>query len=318
MKIIACCSSETYALPSIYMLEQLGFLTAVCVPENRSGDLTPKLNSFLASDKIRVLDRDNLEDELIQLQAAHQADALVSITFPWYISEKTTESFPKGCWNVHFSLLPKYGGQDPVFWQLKNGDNVSGYTVHQMTAVADSGSVLLQKEVRIIPGEHYGLLCLRLSQQLAADMERIVEAIENPKLSPAVAADKTHWKKPTEQDRTIQWESQTAEEIQQLVNACNPNYGGALTFFQQDMLGIFEVALVDYNVINGIAPGTIVFADETNGLVVKCHKASYLKLMVLQNQTGYLSGVKLFQMGFRQGVRFTAAQQIQELTPLET
>ena len=166
----------------------------------------------------------------------------------------------------------------------------------------------MQKEVQIIPGEHYGMLGLRLSQQLANDAQTILSKIETSEPSPAIVADKAYWKKPTEFDRVIQWETQTAEDIQQLVNACNPNYGGAITYFQQDTIGIFEVALVDYNVINGIAPGTIVFADDTNGIVVKCHNSSYLKLMVMQNQTGYLSGMKLYQMGFSQGVRFTSIQ----------
>lgn len=59
-------------------------------------------------------------------------------------------SAPKnGIVNFHYSLLPKYRGTNPVFWQKVNTDPKYGYTFHVMNASFDQGDILLQHEVSI-------------------------------------------------------------------------------------------------------------------------------------------------------------------------
>jgi phosphoribosylglycinamide formyltransferase-1 len=51
--------------------------------------------------------------------------------------------------NIHPSLLPKYKGLDTHIKAVENKDNVAGCTVHFVTAILDSGKIILQKEVKI-------------------------------------------------------------------------------------------------------------------------------------------------------------------------
>ncbi|WP_037501746.1 phosphoribosylglycinamide formyltransferase [Sphingomonas jaspsi] len=55
--------------------------------------------------------------------------------------------------NIHPSLLPKYKGLHTQMKALDNGDRVSGATVHLVTSELDSGEILGQVEVAILPSD---------------------------------------------------------------------------------------------------------------------------------------------------------------------
>ncbi|QDP20266.1 phosphoribosylglycinamide formyltransferase [Sphingomonas xanthus] len=55
--------------------------------------------------------------------------------------------------NIHPSLLPRYKGLHTQQQALDNGDKVSGATVHLVTPELDSGEILGQVEVAILPGD---------------------------------------------------------------------------------------------------------------------------------------------------------------------
>jgi methionyl-tRNA formyltransferase len=51
--------------------------------------------------------------------------------------------------NIHSSILPAYAGSSPYFWVLKNNENKTGATIHEMNDKVDSGDILLQKSIII-------------------------------------------------------------------------------------------------------------------------------------------------------------------------
>ena len=50
---------------------------------------------------------------------------------------------PKGCINVHSSLLPKYRGAAPINWAILNGEKETGVTIMHMAAELDAGDIIL-------------------------------------------------------------------------------------------------------------------------------------------------------------------------------
>jgi formyltetrahydrofolate-dependent phosphoribosylglycinamide formyltransferase len=64
--------------------------------------------------------------------------------------------------NIHPSLLPKYPGLGTHEAALAAGDRVTGATVHVVTDDLDSGPILGQVEVAIMPGDTAGTLAERL------------------------------------------------------------------------------------------------------------------------------------------------------------
>ncbi len=55
--------------------------------------------------------------------------------------------------NIHYSLLPKYRGASPVESAILNGDTVTGVTIQQMAYKMDSGPIIAQEKVEILPTE---------------------------------------------------------------------------------------------------------------------------------------------------------------------
>ncbi len=56
------------------------------------------------------------------------------------------------CINIHPSILPRYRGVDPIFWQLRNGETNTGVTLHQVTQKIDSGDILSVSQVQYPAG----------------------------------------------------------------------------------------------------------------------------------------------------------------------
>jgi methionyl-tRNA formyltransferase len=64
---------------------------------------------------------------------------------------------------------------------------------------------------------------------------------------------------------------------------------------------VLEVSAVDVNNPSPVAPGTIVYADTTYGLIVACLNQRYLKINVVSIREGFISGTKLFALGCQLG-----------------
>ena len=85
---------------------------------------------------------------------------------------------PKGCINVHSSLLPKYRGAAPIQWAVLNGDTETGVTIMHMATELDAGDIILQRSTPIGPQEDAGALYDRLALLGGALAVEAVAAIE--------------------------------------------------------------------------------------------------------------------------------------------
>ena len=61
-------------------------------------------------------------------------------------------------------MLPNYRGVKPVFWVLKNNESTTGVTIHIMDEGIDTGDILNQKQVVILPHDTVDSLTKRLSK----------------------------------------------------------------------------------------------------------------------------------------------------------
>jgi methionyl-tRNA formyltransferase len=212
-----------------------------------------------------------------------------------------------GFYNIHFSLLPAYRGRNPVFWQLKNGDSAGGITIHQMTEEYDAGPVLVQKEITIFPGENHGLYAGRLSMETVPLIDKAIEKIARNNADALSYQDgqaASYAPEPGLDDLRINWEKQSAKEIENLVNATNPDYGGAVTSFRNQIMRILEVNAAEINNPVESPAGTIVYADVNYGIFVACKNGQFLRINIIHSSEGILSGFKMAGVGIRAGERF--------------
>ena len=74
-------------------------------------------------------------------------DLLVSVAAAQIFKQRLLSVPRLDAINIHTGTLPKYRGMMPVFWQMYDGRDSIGITIHAMTTDIDLGSVLLHREV---------------------------------------------------------------------------------------------------------------------------------------------------------------------------
>ncbi len=92
---------------------------------------------------------------------------------PWFVNK-----YKNRIMNIHPSLLPKYAGgmdKDVHAEVLKNNEKVTGATLHFVDEGADTGPIILQKEVKIDEDETVDSLKEKVQK---AEQEMIVKAID--------------------------------------------------------------------------------------------------------------------------------------------
>ncbi len=88
----------------------------------------------------------------VKLLATLNADVACVACFPRRIPAAVLAMPAQGFLNVHPSRLPDYRGPAPLFWQLRDGVNPLGVTVHWMDATLDTGAVADQADVLLPDG----------------------------------------------------------------------------------------------------------------------------------------------------------------------
>lgn len=307
--VIFACNSDLMAIPTAVKLHQNNLLAAVVLPEKNRDRLLPSLiASGIPPEIIHAVNKHQLAEQFVALINNYNASSVIVLTFPWKLPDVVLNFPVHGCINMHPGLLPKYRGADPVFWQLKNKEAFGGITAHYMTSTIDDGPIILMQQMPIIPGEPYGMHCQRVglfASDLILQIASLIKEMKPASQDHIHAGKAEFFNSPDKTQLRINWEKQPAIEIESLVNACNPKYTGAITSIRGIQLAIVEVSPADVNnVTPDVVPGTIVYADALYGLVVKCCDNQFLKINIVCMNEGYISGAKMFNLGFRSGEVF--------------
>jgi methionyl-tRNA formyltransferase len=101
--------------------------------------------------------------ELAGALAASGAELAVVVAYGKILPTAVLTAIPRGCVNVHGSLLPRYRGAAPVQWAVIHGEAETGVSIMQLDEGMDTGPVLLERRVAIDPDETSGELLARLA-----------------------------------------------------------------------------------------------------------------------------------------------------------
>ncbi|MEU2347375.1 phosphoribosylglycinamide formyltransferase [Modestobacter sp. NPDC049651] len=85
--------------------------------------------------------------------AAHRPDWVVSAGFMKVLGPAVLAAFPERVLNTHPALLPAFPGAHAVRDTLAAGVGTTGATVHLVDAGVDTGPVLAQRAVPVLPGD---------------------------------------------------------------------------------------------------------------------------------------------------------------------
>ena len=250
-------------------------------PKGRGMKLIPSpVKEFAIEKNLKIyqpLKVRNNEDFIGEIKSLNP-DVICVVAYGKILPKELLDIPKMGCINVHGSLLPKYRGAAPIQWSVLNGDKETGITTMYMDVGMDTGDMILKEKVKIGEDETTGELWDKLSKVgaklLVETLEKIERGIaprekqgEDFTLAPMLSKDMAK----------INWEEMNAEKIKNLVRGLNPIMGAyselegkKVKFWRVNVVNLKDLSqkfpeLKEYEYrMNGLAPGTVLFADEKN------------------------------------------------------
>jgi methionyl-tRNA formyltransferase len=137
--------------------------------------------------------------------ATYQPQVVLVACFLYIFPPTLLQLPPRGCLNLHPSLLPAYRGPAPLFWQFRQGERRTGVTLHLMNERLDAGDILLQQPLSLpdgITGPEADALLAQGGGQLMAEA---LGLLEQDGLAPRVQneSEGSYYPWPAEQDFQI-------------------------------------------------------------------------------------------------------------------
>lgn len=135
------------------------------------------------------------------------AELGVVAAFGQKIGPQLIAAFPRGCVNIHGSVLPRYRGAAPFQWAMINGDETTGVTIFQLNERWDAGEIWSTREIPIRDDETAEELHDRLADLGAALIVDTLDALADGRLSPQPqdASQATRAPKLSKADGTVDW-----------------------------------------------------------------------------------------------------------------
>jgi phosphoribosylglycinamide formyltransferase 1 len=109
--------------------------------------------------------RDAFDRALGDAIAAHNPDLVVLAGFMRILTPEFLARFRNRVVNVHPSLLPAFTGTNTHRRALQEGVKIHGCTVHWVTPGLDSGPIIVQAAVPVLPGDDEESLAARVLRE---------------------------------------------------------------------------------------------------------------------------------------------------------
>ncbi|BAQ62817.1 phosphoribosylglycinamide formyltransferase [Geminocystis sp. NIES-3708] len=97
--------------------------------------------------------REALDEAIVEVFKAHQVEWVVMAGWMRIITNVLLKAFPEKVINIHPSLLPSFKGINAIEKALKAKVKMTGCTVHLVDLEVDSGPILIQSAVPILPDD---------------------------------------------------------------------------------------------------------------------------------------------------------------------
>ncbi len=182
--------SPAFAVPCLQQVaahhQVLMVVTQPDKPAGRGAQLTaPPVKLAAAALGLPVIQpRSMRTPESAAQLAALGADLAVVVAYGKILPRHVLELFPKGCVNVHGSILPRYRGAAPVQRSVMAGDEETGVTIMLLDEGMDTGPTLMERRTPIGEGETSGQLMERLAPIGAAALVEALALIEEGRARP--------------------------------------------------------------------------------------------------------------------------------------
>lgn len=148
----------------------VGVVTMPDKPMGRHGSVlqSSPVKKYAVEQGIPVLQPEKLKDPaFLEQLSALKADLQIVVAFR--MLPEVVWNMPRlGTFNLHASLLPQYRGAAPINWAVINGDKETGVTTFFLKHEIDTGDIIYQERIPILPSDNAGTMHDKLMELGAA------------------------------------------------------------------------------------------------------------------------------------------------------
>lgn len=256
LKIVFLGTPE-FAVESLDRLVKGGYnvVGAITMPDKPAGRghklLQSPVKQYAVAHNIPLLQPANLKDpEFVEQLRTWEADLFIVIAFRM-LPQVVWQMPPLGTFNLHASLLPRYRGAAPINWAIINGDDKTGVTTFFLKHEIDTGDILRQESIDILPEDDLGIVHDKL-MMLGADLTiDTVEHIIAGDLQPIPQEQLLQGEAPTPAPKIfkdtclIDW-TRSARDIHNLVRGLSPYPAAWTNVAGLVPMKIFKTRVIDH------------------------------------------------------------------------
>ena len=263
------------------LIQQGENIIAVFCPEDRRGEAmaTTAENSGVA-----LFRPNKMKDAEVREAYLDLGPDLVILAFVTdIIPEALLDIPPVGTICYHPSLLPKHRGANGINWAVIQGDTQTGLTILWVDKGIDTGPILLQKEVEILPDDTTGSLYFNHLFEMGIDAILEAVALIKSGQAPKIPQDDsvaTYEPPCDDKVAAVDW-SKPASDVYNLVRGCDPQ-PGAYSTIKGGKVRFYGVRLLEP--MTDKMPGEIV--DIREGEVVVALKGGALGIAKVRDAAG--------------------------------
>jgi methionyl-tRNA formyltransferase len=299
--------TPSFARQSLQALCEQGFHVAgvVSVPDKASGRGLQMQSSDVATyaktQGLPLAQPDSLKEaSFLERLQSWDADLFVVVAFR--MLPKAVWQMPRlGTFNLHASLLPQYRGAAPINWALIQGENETGITTFLIDENIDTGSILFQERLPILPEDNAGDLHDRLMYAGAQLVCRTVQALALGKVRPQVQISSLPLQAAPKLSKAlcqISWDA-TPTQIVNLIRGLSPYPAAWSSFYADEQTPPLPVKIFAASAIKAKhdhSCGSLIEQDKA--WWVAC-KGGYVSILELQFPGKKRLPIKEFLAGFR-------------------
>lgn len=315
--------SPECAVPALERLASRHRIVAVLTnppaPAGRSGEPVPTpvalaarrlMEDGLIDSNVPVLTPERINDGIRSAILRQEPDCMACFAYGKIFGPKTLALFPKGSYNVHPSLLPRWRGCAPIPAAILAGDAVTGVTVQRMALEMDSGDVLAQIRIPLDGTEYADELLDRAALAGAELLPGVLDDVERgtERGHPQDPSQATFCAMLRKEDGIIDW-SVAAAAVSAKVRAFHPWPGAYTSAEAGGPDGPGSTLIVHRARVSAAAadragsattarPGTVLGVDKKEGILVQTGNG-VIALETLQWRTKKILDWKSFMNGTR-------------------
>jgi methionyl-tRNA formyltransferase len=228
-----------------------------------------------------------------------KADAMIVAAYGLILPQWVLDLPPRGCLNIHASLLPRWRGAAPIHRAIEAGDTQTGITIMQMDAGLDTGDMLLVLPCDISPNDTTALLHDRLADLGGQAIVRALASLDKLPRQPQPLNGVNYAHKIDKAEAALDW-ALSAEVLARRIRAFDPFPGMTVplvTASGVETLKLWQAVAeaAEKTAANAAQPGTVLSAD-ASGVRVACGQGQ-LCLTQLQRPGGKRLGAADFLRG---------------------